>query len=144
MNFIKDDGTDRAMEVAEGRDDNNRNIKMNKFNKDAVHQQWDIIYADEYPDDPKKGEFNEKYGLYVERPFHIVSELKGNRYLDLRSNRYMVTNSRSKSVDQIWYFDQKSLTIRSKNANEQVFAIERSGTTNNMETGRLLDQQIWH
>jgi hypothetical protein len=29
-------------------------------------------------------------GLYVERPFYVVSQLGANRYLDLISNRNMV------------------------------------------------------
>jgi hypothetical protein len=35
--------------------------------------QWDIIYADQWKRDPKKGELNKRFGMYVERPFHIVS-----------------------------------------------------------------------
>ena len=33
--------------------------------------------------DPKKGELNAEFGLYVERNFYIVSQLLGNRYLDM-------------------------------------------------------------
>jgi len=31
------------------------------------------MYVDEWKGEPQKGELNEKFGLYVERPFHIVS-----------------------------------------------------------------------
>jgi hypothetical protein len=55
-----------------------------------VHQRWKVIYADEYPREPVKGELNKKFGLYVERPFYIISALKSNRYLDLINNRNMV------------------------------------------------------
>jgi hypothetical protein len=41
--------------------------------KDRLGQEWDVVYADEYPEEPKKGELNEDFGLYVERPFYIVS-----------------------------------------------------------------------
>jgi hypothetical protein len=29
------------------------------------HQQWELIYADELPPEPKKGEINKTWGLYV-------------------------------------------------------------------------------
>jgi hypothetical protein len=57
---------------------------------DKMSQKWDIIYADEYPEEPKKGELNKDFGLYVERPFYVISELGENRYLDLINNRNMV------------------------------------------------------
>jgi hypothetical protein len=60
------------MDVAGAKDLENRNIDIiNKVN--GLHQQWDIIYVDEYPDEPKKGELNKDFGLYVERDFYIVS-----------------------------------------------------------------------
>jgi len=39
---------------------------------------------------------NEDFGLYVERPFYIISQLNNNRYLDLiDSNRNMVIKTRN-------------------------------------------------
>jgi len=55
-----------------------------------INQQFDIIYADEWKGDPVKGELNEEFGLYVERPFYIISELPSHRYLDLINNRDFV------------------------------------------------------
>ena len=49
------------------------------------------MYADEWKGEPGKGELNEKFGLYVERDFHVVSQLPENRYLDLINNRNMVS-----------------------------------------------------
>jgi len=42
---------------------------------------------DQMPDDPIKGEFNERFGLYVDRDFYIISEMPDNRYLDLINTR---------------------------------------------------------
>jgi hypothetical protein len=53
-------------------DSENRNIEVQNGNN-GLNQQWDIIYADEWKGEPGKGELNEDFGLYVERPFHIVS-----------------------------------------------------------------------
>ena len=83
-----------------------------------INQQWDIIYADEYPEEPVKGELNKDFGLYVERPFYIVSQLKSNRYLDLLDNRRFAIKTPNGRNTQIWYFHQQSLTIKTKLNNQ--------------------------
>jgi hypothetical protein len=88
-------------------DEENRNTVAYAKNT-KIHQQWDIIYADEYPAEPKKGELNKDFGLYVERPFYIVSQLPSNRYLDLVNNRDMVIKTPNGRNTQIWYFHQDS------------------------------------
>jgi hypothetical protein len=52
-----------------------------KSRKNHVSQQWDIIYADQWKRDPRKGELNKRFGMYVERDFFIVSQLPKHRYL---------------------------------------------------------------
>jgi hypothetical protein len=47
------------------------------------------MYVDEWKGEPQKGELNEKFGLYVERDFHVVSQLPSNRYLDVPTYRPM-------------------------------------------------------
>ena len=79
-----------------------------------------------------KGELNKKFGLYVERPFYIVSALSSGRYLDLINNRNMVIKVNNGRNTQQWYFDQKSLTIKTK-YNNQSFDIKSAGKTNNMQ-----------
>jgi len=64
----------KVLDVHGGIDAENRNVIVwTKHGK--INQQWDVIYADVYPEEPKKGELNTKFGLYVERPFYIVSQL---------------------------------------------------------------------
>jgi len=99
--------------------------------KDRLGQEWDIVYADEYPEEPKKGELNEDFGLYVERPFYIVSGMKDGRYLDLINNRNMVIKTQNGRNTQVWWFDQRSLTIKTK-LNNQSWDIQNSGRTTNM------------
>jgi hypothetical protein len=74
------------LEVVGNVDQENRNIGVNN-QSNGLHQQWDIIYADEWKGEPGKGELNEEFGLYVERPFYVISELKSHKYLDLIGNR---------------------------------------------------------
>jgi hypothetical protein len=74
---------------------------QNRQNK--VSQQWDIIYAEHWKRDPKKGELNKRFGLYVERPFHIISRLGKHRYLTAL-NRNFVIKTRNGRPDQTWIF----------------------------------------
>jgi hypothetical protein len=63
-----------------------RSIDNNK-KTGALNQQWDVVYADQWQGEPKKGEMNEDFGLYVERPFYIVTQLPSRRYLSVINNR---------------------------------------------------------
>jgi len=98
----------------------------------GLNQQWDIVYADEYPADPIKGELNQDFGLYVERDFYIISEMNSHRYLDVIDNRNMVVKTRNGRKSQIWWFDQKSLSIRTR-LNNQSFDMKNSGKSNDMQ-----------
>jgi hypothetical protein len=121
----------KVMDVSGSKDIENTNIIMYNKHK-GLNQQWDIIYADEYPRDPVKGELNKQFGLIVERDFHIVSEMSSHRYLDLINNRNMVIKTPNGRNTQVWYFHQQSLTIRTK-LNNQSFDIQNSGKTKNMQ-----------
>jgi hypothetical protein len=123
----------KVLEVVGKLDGENRNIGVNK-QMNEIHQQWDIVYADEWKGEPKKGELNKRFGLYVERDFYIVSTLPDKRYLDLINNRNMVIKIPNGRRTQVWYFHQQSLTIRTR-YNNQSFDIKSSGRTQ--------DMQIW-
>jgi hypothetical protein len=121
----------KVMDVSGGRDtENNSVIIWRKHGK--INQQFDIVYVDEWKGEPQKGELNEEFGLYVERPFYIVSRLKEHRFLDLLDNRRMAIKTRNGRTSQVWYFHQQSLTIRSK-MNNQSWDIKSSGRTNEMQ-----------
>jgi hypothetical protein len=121
----------KVVEVSGGVDAENRNLIV--YNKNGkVNQRWRVIYADEYPREPIKGELNKKFGLFVERDFYIISALDSHRYLDLINNRNMVIKTPNGRKTQIWYFHQPSLTIRTR-YNNQSFDIKSSGRTNNMQ-----------
>lgn len=68
------------LDVTGNLDQENRNIQVHKGNN-GLNQQWDIVYVDQYKGEYKKGELNEDFGFFVERPFHIVSMLPRRRYL---------------------------------------------------------------
>jgi hypothetical protein len=121
----------KVVEVIGNVDAENRNIGVNNQNN-GIHQQWDIAYVDEWKGEPGKGEFNPKFGLYVERDFHIVSQLSENRYVDLINNRNMVIKTQNGRKTQVWYFHQQSKTIRTR-LNNQSWDIKSSGRTANMQ-----------
>ena len=98
-----------------------------------LRQQWEIVYVDEYSE-PKKGELNEKFGIYVERDFYIVSALGEGRYLDIINNRNIVIKTQNGRNTQRWYFHQQSQTIRTR-YNNQSWDIKSAGRTS--------DMQIW-
>jgi hypothetical protein len=120
------------MDVHGGRDEENRDIIVyTKHGK--INQQWDVIYADQWKRDPIKGELNEDFGLYVERPFFIVSEMSNHRYLDLIGRNFVI-KTRNGRTSQQWWFHQQSLTIKSKSMN-QSWDIKSSGGSQ--------DIQVW-
>jgi hypothetical protein len=85
------------MDVSGGVDAEQRNVIVHQKHG-KVNQQWKIVYADEYPKEPTKGELNERFGLYVERPFYIISELGENRYGELMGNDDMAIKTRNGRV----------------------------------------------
>jgi hypothetical protein len=114
----------KVIDVHGGIDAENRNVIVwTKHGK--INQQWDVIYVDDYEGEPGKGEMNKKFGLVVERPFYIISQMASHRYLDLVSNN-MVIKIRNGRPTQTWYFHQQSLTIRNKQHNYS-FNIQSNG-----------------
>jgi hypothetical protein len=117
------------MDVSSNRDAENQNIHM--WNKHGgLNQQWDVIYSDKWPREPRKGELNEDFGLYVQRPFYIVSQMRSRRYLD-RLGTNLVIKTKNGFKTQVWWFDQRELMIKSKQDNK-AFDITNRGRSSNM------------
>jgi hypothetical protein len=112
--------------------DNENDLIITEPRKDKVSQRFRVVYVDEYEEEPKKGELNKKFGLIVEEDFYIVSMLPSGRYLEVPDNRNMMIKTRNGRRQQVWYFHQQSLTIRSR-INNQSFDITGSGKSNNMQ-----------
>jgi hypothetical protein len=120
----------KAMDVHGNVDQENRDIIVWKRHG-GLNQQWDIIFKDQYPKDPKKGELNKDFGLYVEKNFHIVTRMRSGRYLDVVNGRNLVIKTRNGRKSQIFYFHQQSLTIRTR-YNNQSIEIQNSGRHANL------------
>jgi membrane carboxypeptidase/penicillin-binding protein PbpC len=121
----------KVWDIQGGQDVENRNIIAYKRHG-KINQQFDIIYADQWKGEPGKGQLNKRFGLYVERTFYIVSRMSTGRYLDIIDNRKMVIKTQNGRKTQKWYFDQRSLSIKTR-LNNQSWDIQSSGRTNNMQ-----------
>jgi hypothetical protein len=123
----------KVMDVHGNRDEEHRNIIVwNKHGR--TNQQWDLIYADAYPKDPKKGELNKDFGLIVERDFYMVTHMRSGRYIEVVDGRNLVIKTRNGRNTQKFYFHQQSLTIRSR-SNNQSIEITNNGSKPNLRTG---------
>jgi hypothetical protein len=95
-----------------------------------LNQRWDVTYSEEMPAEPKKGQLNKDFGLYVERHFYIVSKIGTRRYLDLNGKKVVLRKYVKGRKTQQWYFDQKTLTIRSSSNNQSLDIANRGRSTN--------------
>jgi membrane carboxypeptidase/penicillin-binding protein PbpC len=116
----------KVMHVQGDLDTESRYIYSGK-KKNHPSQQWTIVYADQWKRDPKKGELNKRFGFYVDRTFHVVSRMTGGKYLDIISNKFVI-KTRNGRKTQNWWFDQKSLTIKSR-SNNYSWNINSSGNS---------------
>jgi len=116
MNGLK--GKETAVSILNNQDIESKHITVNEKSDDRISQEWEVVYADEWKGEPGKGELNEDFGLYIQRPFYIVSAMKSHKYLDLINNRNMVIKTSNGRNTQQWWFDQKSFTIKTKYNNQ--------------------------
>jgi hypothetical protein len=101
------------MEVQSQHDSENRRLVMvNKDNR-RVGQKWEVIYVKDMPREPRKGEMNKEFGFIVENDFHLQTKMKSGRYLDRLGNNAVLKTPNGRNT-QIWYFHQRSRTIRNK------------------------------
>lgn len=120
----------QVIEVQGNQDRENANIAMGG-KKDALNQQWEIVFADELVIEYKKGELNPDFGFYVEREFSIATKMSSGRYMDVIDNG-IVIKRRNGYKTQKWYFDQKSKTIKSVAYDSKSWSINSSGQNRNM------------
>jgi len=81
--------------------------------------------------EPKEGELNEEYGFIIKRPFHIVSQLDCHKYLDVLGKNLIIKVPDGQST-QVFFFDQKSKTIKSEHDRGLSFDIKDAGSSQDM------------
>jgi hypothetical protein len=92
----------KVMDVAGHRDRQHNNIGVYRKHH-GLNQQFDLIYVDEWKEPPKKGELNEDFGMYVERPFMVRSDLPRGRYLDILGRNMVIKTPNGRNT-QMWWF----------------------------------------
>jgi hypothetical protein len=72
-----------------------------------------VIYVKDIKPDLKKGDINPDFGLKILTDFHIVSHMGRGRYIDIIGSYNMVVKTPNGRKGQIFYFDNKTKTIKS-------------------------------
>lgn len=126
-NLVNEKGA--VVSIKDKTDAERQNIEASK-KTNGLHQQWDIIYVDEMPPEPKKGELNKRFNMHVDRPFFVVTGLKSERYLDIIKHN-VVLKTPNGFPSQKWYFDQKTKTIKSTR-DKQSWSLESNGKSENL------------
>jgi len=75
-----------------------------------MSQQWTLLYADEAKPIPNSG-YSKAYGLWINRPFHLINKQTGSRHLDIVANRGVIKTQNGRD-SQVWIFDFKTKTIK--------------------------------
>lgn len=91
------------------------------------------------PTPPGKGELNDEYGFYVERPFYIVSSLCKDKYMDV-VNSSVVLKTQNELDSQTWWFDQKTKTILNKGTLSKSLNIQSNGSSSNLQVYKTSGQ----
>jgi hypothetical protein len=121
----------RVLDSAGRRDRENNNIIAHKKHG-GLNQQWEVVYVDQMKPEPKEGELNEQFNLIVGKPFYVQSGLASGRYLD-KLGRNMVIKTPNGRNSQLWFFDQKSRTIKSVQHRGWSWDIHGAGRHSNMQ-----------
>jgi hypothetical protein len=104
--------------------------KRLRWNKSSskLSQKWRVIYIDTLKADPVKGKLNPKYGFKVNTDFYLQTALPSGRYLTRMDKNAFAIKIRNGSTGQIYFFDQKSKTIRLRQAATYQLAMGGKGT----------------
>jgi hypothetical protein len=122
----------KVLDVAGHRDKQHNNIGAYRLHN-GLNQQFDLIYADEMPDPPRRGELNTDFNLFVERPFYVKSGLPRGRYLDIIGRNMVIKTPAETRKTQLWYFDQKTKTIKNYKYKGWSWDIQGAGKQSNMQ-----------
>jgi hypothetical protein len=82
-------------------------------NTNSVGQTWKLLYIEEMKP-ILKGQLDKTFGLYVKRPFYILSQLPMGRALSVVEGRnIIIRRKKDEDKDQQFYFDGVTKTIKS-------------------------------
>lgn len=96
-------------------------------------QKWTITYETKETKIKTEG-LKEDFGLFIGRPFYIISAMSMNRALDIKGGRNVVIRTKKyNEVSQQWIFDNNSKTIKSYKYKDKSLDIQNSGKSSNLQ-----------
>jgi len=98
----------------------------------GANQRWKVVYVDEATPDQTKG-LNKDFGLFVNRPFFIISRLPMERAIEVVDGRKVVINTRADRNAQHFIFNPKTKTIDSIAYKGKSLDIQNDGRSNNLQ-----------
>jgi hypothetical protein len=110
-NMVRNLHNNRVLDVAGSKDEEGSNV-LSENVKNVASQRWRILYLKNKGEDATEG-LNKNRGIYINRPFYIVSRLWMNRVITVYSSKNLVIQSRTDAKTQQFVFDQESKTIKS-------------------------------
>jgi hypothetical protein len=89
----------------------------------------------------KAGQFtyNRSYGLYVNRPFNIVTRMKSGRMLTVAGNRILLKTKNNQS-SQVFMMGSRSLRLESQQRKGWSLSMVSNGNGNRRPTGLTLQR----
>jgi len=87
---------------------------------------------------------NEEFGLHINRPFYLVSELPMNKVAEMLGGTNMVLKRwRKNTRQQQFFFDEKTKTIRNNYWKNYCLDIQSNGNSNNLRTVSSINSRWW-
>ena len=103
----------KVLDVAGNRDVEGQNVQVWSRHNNR-NQRWNVVYLDKKKKDLGKGQFNRRFGFYVNRPFFIMSKMPMRRVIEVVGGRNLVIKRLVRTrKTQKWIFDQTTKTIKS-------------------------------
>ena len=122
----------RALTVTDSRDNEGANVSIEEIS-DTSNQKWTILYLDTMEATRTHG-FNSDFGLYINRPFYIISRMWMNRTITaVGETNLVIKNKVDGKNTQKFVFDQSSKTIKSVGFYSKSIEIINDGLGPNIE-----------
>ena len=127
-NIVNEKG--KVWDVSGAKDRENQNVQVwGRHN--GINQRWTIAYCDTIKPEPTKGQLNPDFGIYVQRPFYIVTQLPSKRFVDMIGKNLVIKTPNGRRT-QMWWFCQRTKTIKSSYNKRLSFDIQSAGRSQNL------------
>jgi len=126
-------GKNRVLDVSGGRDVEGNKVQVWKKNGSKA-QSWKIVYYSDAEKYQEKG-MNKDRGLFVNRPFYIVSKLVMERAVEFVGGGNLVLRTMLYGRNghaQHFFLDAKTQTIKSNTWKNKSLNIEGNGNSRNL------------